>query len=188
MNANRNIAVAVFGGIGIIFMLISSVMLAVAINQLLQEQRYQVGNCTITARRLAQEISTQSNTQNNTTSSSIVYAANFSFQVRTIDGRSYGANGYDGSDVYTSDYEGQQALVDRYTVGQAYQCWYNPANPSQAVLVRNPNWFFFILGGGFLLIGALFAVIGLLVLLGRFRVGRTYTNVVINLDQPPGDF
>jgi hypothetical protein len=159
------------------FMLFALVLLAVAANQMLQEQRYQSGQCTITARQLQHEvsISTSTNSNGSTTSKTStrtdVYAPYFEYTVRTADGRSYTASGYDGSDSYTSDRAGQQAIVDRYNIGQSYQCWYNPANPTQAILVRQPDWVVILIGGGFLLFGGLFATVGILALLGLFRPG-----------------
>jgi Protein of unknown function (DUF3592) len=93
--------------------------------------------------------------------------------VRTTEGRSYRASGYDGSESYTSDRAGKQAIVDRYTIGQRYPCWYNPAHPTQAILVRQPNWVVILIGGGFLLLGALFATVGITRPPGPLRASRT---------------
>jgi hypothetical protein len=163
--------------LGTIFILVALVMLAFAGNQMLQEQRYQSGQCTITARQLRHELSTSTTTHNNgnttytTSTTTDVYAPYFEYAVHTADGRSYPASGYDGSDNYTSDRAGQQAIVDRYTIGQSYQCWYNSANPTQAILVRQPDWVMILIGGGFLLLGALFAAVGILQRPGLFRPG-----------------
>ena len=167
---------------GGISMLVALLLLAIAGHQVLQEQGYQSGQCTIIAKQLQHEVSTTSNTtySNNgnnstaytTTTTSDVYAPYFRYTVHTADGRSYPASGYDGSDSYTSDLVGQQAIVDHYNIGQRYQCWYNPANPTQAILVRQPDWVLILIGGGFLLLGGLFATIGIVMLLGLFGSAR----------------
>jgi hypothetical protein len=118
----------VFLLLGTIFMLVGLALLAFAVIQRVQEQGYQAGQCTITAKQLQHEVS-------------------------------------------TSDRAGQQAIVDHYNIGQIYQCWYNPADPNQAILVRQINWVVILKGGGFLLLGILFATIGILTLLGLFRPG-----------------
>jgi hypothetical protein len=164
----------VFTFLGTIFILVAVVLLAIAGNELLQEQGYQSGQCTITARQLLHENSTSTSTYINgtkKTTSTDAYAPYFEYTVRTAGGRSYTASGYDGSNTYTSDRAGQQAIVDQYNIGQSYQCWYNPANPTQAILVRHPDWLFFLIGGVFLLLGGLFAIVGILALLGLFRPG-----------------
>jgi hypothetical protein len=162
----------VFTLLGTIFILVALVLLAFAGNKLLKEQGYQSGQCTITARQLQHEISTSTTTNSNgnkITTNTDVYTPYFEYTVHTADGRSYTASGYDGSDTYTSDRSGQQAIVDHYNIGQSYQCWYNPANPTQAILVRHPDWLLFVIGGSFLLLGGLFATIGILALLGLYR-------------------
>ena len=157
-----------------LFVLLALTLLAFAGYQIIQQQGYQSGQCTITARQLQYEITTSTNTNSNGTQtirSIDEYAPYFEYTVHAPDGRSYTASGYDGSDTYTSDLAGQQAIVDHYNVGQSYQCWYNPANPTQALLVRHPDWLFFLVGGGFLLVGGLFAIVGILMLLGLFKLG-----------------
>ncbi len=158
--------------IGIIFMVVALIFLAIAVNQLLQERKYQPGQCTITARQLQQELSSNTTTHRNgnntytTTTTTNVYAPYFEYTVHTFDGRIYPASGYNGSSTFTSDRVGQQAIVDRYSVGQSYQCWYNPARPTQAVLVRQANWLAFLLGGIFLLVGGIIAIVGVFMLMG----------------------
>jgi hypothetical protein len=167
----------VFLLVGAVPMLVAFILLAVAGNQMLQEQGYRSGQCTITARQLQHEVSTTTqthksgNTTYTTSTTADVYAPSFAYTVRTADGRSYPASGYDGSNTYTSDRAGQQAIVDHYNIGQSYQCWYNPANPTQAILVRQPDWLLILIGGVFLLVGGLFAAIGTFALLGSFRPG-----------------
>ena len=160
--------------LGTIFTFVALALLAFAGYQMLQEQGYQSGQCTITARQLLHEISTSTTTDSNgnkTIKSIDEYAPYFEYTVRAADGRSYTASGYDGSDSYTSDRAGQQAIVDHYNIGLSYQCWYSPANPTQAILVRQPDWALILIGGVFLLVGVLFLIVGILTLLGLIRPG-----------------
>ena len=151
------------------FMLVGLILLGIAGYQLIQQQGYQSGQCTITAKQLRHEVSTTTSTTNNgstttrTTTSQDVYAPYFEYQVHTANGQSYQSSGYDGSDSYTSDRDGQQAIVDRYTIGQSYQCWYNPAHPTQAVLIRQLNWVLIIIGGIFLLVSLFIGSIAFLI-------------------------
>lgn len=165
----------VFTFIGTVFIVVSVILLVVGGSQMLREQGYQSGQCTITNKQLQHQVSTTTTTEtrNNQTythtTDTDVYAPHFDYTVRTADGHSYKANGYDGSDTFTSNQTGQQTIVDQYKTEQSYQCWYNPANPSEAILVRHPNWLVILLGGGFLLLGVLFAVLGVFLIFGLFR-------------------
>jgi len=83
-----------------------------------------------------------------------------------IDGKTYRTWVYDIRKGYSSGREEKQAILNRFTVFTAnnpkqYPCWYNPANPEVAVLVRGYSWwiwlvlvvpvsFILIGGGGFL--------------------------------------
>lgn len=156
-------------------MFVGLILLAIAGNQVLQEQKYRPGQCIITAKQLEHDISTTTSTNSNggkTTTSTDVYAPYFEYIVHTADGRSYSASGYDGSNTYTSDRGGQQAIVDHYNIGQSYQCWYDPANPARAVLVRQLNWLLIIIGGVFLLAGAFFTILVLFAFRGPSRIRR----------------
>ena len=138
---------------GVLFVLISAVLLAASMNEYSQLQRYQTGKCTITAKQLLQQEVTQTQVQTingHTTTTTITmqeYRPNFQFTVQTTDGQSFSAQGYDAFSSTTSDRTSQQAIVDQYTVGATYPCWYNPVNPSQAVLARPSNGAIFFRGG-----------------------------------------
>jgi hypothetical protein len=170
----------VFLLIGAIFMLVGLSFLAIAIALSVQQQGYKAGQCTITAKQLLHELSTSTTTNTNSngtiTSTSFsttdVFTPYFEYTVRTADGRNYMAYGYDGSNTYTSDRSGEQAIVDRYNIGQSYQCWYNPADPTHAILVRQTDWLFILIGGAIVLFGLLFVAVGILFLLGLFGSAR----------------
>jgi Protein of unknown function (DUF3592) len=160
---------ALFIVLGGIFVLISIVLVVFFVSNVSQLQRYQAGNCMITAKQLLQEEQHKTHTSNGHTSTTTttVYVPDFQFTVQTADGRRYAARGYDALGTFSSDRSSQQALVDQYTVGKTYPCWYDPANPTQAVLTRQFNWFVFFIPGLFLFIGGLFVIIGFVLLRKR---------------------
>jgi len=160
---------ALFIVLGGIFVLISIVLLVFFMSNVSQLQKYQSGNCTITAKQLLQEEQRKTHTNNGhtTTTLTTVYVPDFQFTVHTADGHTYAARGYDSLGTFSADRSSQQALLDQYTVGKTYPCWYNPANPTQAVLTRQFNWFVFFIPGLFFIIGGLFVIIGFVLLRKR---------------------
>jgi len=100
-----------------------------------------------------------------------VYGPDFEFTVQTADGRRYTAQGYDMLGTRSSNQSNEQAIVDQYTVGKTYPCWYNPANPTQAVLTRQFNWFVFFIPGLFFFIGVVFAIVGFVLVRKRLYNG-----------------
>lgn len=60
-----------------------------------------------------------------------------------VDGESYKIWTYDIwslSGWYSSGLEEKQADLNRFNVGGRYECWYDPSDPRQAVLVRGYSW------------------------------------------------
>ncbi len=90
------------------------------------------------------------------------YRPDFQFTVQTADSQSYQAQGYDAFSSATSDRTSQQAIVDQYTVGETYPCWYNPANPSQAVLTRPSSGAVFFAPVLCLFVGGVFVIVGII--------------------------
>lgn len=73
-----------------------------------------------------------------------------------LGGKAYRIWTYDVRGAYSSDQHNKRAILDQFTVGETYICWYNPDDPSQAVLVRGYSWWLwltFIVPVSFLLIG-----------------------------------
>jgi len=75
--------------------------------------------------------------------------------------RHYDISYYDGREGYISGQENAQAILDGfelYSVSQkTYPCWYDPANPGVAVLVRGygwVSWLIFTVPISFIIIGA----------------------------------
>ncbi len=63
---------------------------------------------------------------------------------------------YDVARAWLSSREDAQRMLDRIDVGREYYCWYDPLDPTRAVLVRGYSWWFWLL----LLVPAGFIVIG----------------------------
>ncbi len=159
----------IFTGIGGLFLLIAIGLSLFFVYSYSQLQSYTAGQCTITAKQLLQQTQQQSETHTRsngstytTTTTITTYAPDFQFTVHTANGRIYSAHGYDQLNTSSSDQFSEQAIVDQFTVGQTYPCWYNHAHPSQAVLTRQFDWFLLFIPGLFFFIGGLFFVIGIL--------------------------
>ncbi len=89
-------------------------------------QTYQQGFCTIES----------GTTEYHSTKSGSYYTPDFQYTVHTGDGQQAEASGYDAptNAEYDTQDEARQ-VVDSYNIGQTYSCWYNPADPTHAVLV-----------------------------------------------------
>jgi len=64
---------------------------------------------------------------------------------------------YDITEMFTGGRERSEAAVAQFEVGKQYPCWYNPANPGEAVIVRGYSGWLYLL----LLIPTSFIVIGI---------------------------
>ena len=154
--------------LGGIFVLVAVALVIYFVSIFSQLQGYQAGQCTIMAKQLLQrqeeqkEVSSSNGRSHTRTTTTTVYQPDFQFMVQTADGRRYAARGYDAFESASSDRASQQAIVDQYSVGKTYPCWYNPAMPAQAVLTRQFNWFLFIIPGVFFFVGGMFLIVGIL--------------------------
>ena len=73
-----------------------------------------------------------------------------------VAGKTYVTTTYDIHGSYSSDRQESQAALARFQPGRQYPCWYDPAEPDIAILVRGYRWWFwltFLIPGSFLLIG-----------------------------------
>lgn len=52
---------------------------------------------------------------------------------------------YEITDVHTLDRARSLALLDQFTVGRDYPCWYDPSDPDRVVLRRGYTWFAWLL-------------------------------------------
>jgi hypothetical protein len=89
-------------------------------------QTYQQGQCTILS----------GTTDYHSSRGGSYYTPDFQYIVTTKDGQQVSTSGYDAP--YQQDYYTQndaQQVVNGYTMGQSYTCWYNPVDPTHAVLV-----------------------------------------------------
>ncbi len=53
-----------------------------------------------------------------------------------VDGRKYEVWTYTAINTFYPDQAAQQLIVDCFTVGATYPCWYDPDRPDKAILVR----------------------------------------------------
>lgn len=73
-----------------------------------------------------------------------------------VNGETYRTWTYDARGAYSAGRQDKQDILDRFAVGEQYLCWYNPADPGEAVVVRGYSWWLwlaFIVPGSFVLIG-----------------------------------
>ena len=45
---------------------------------------------------------------------------------------------------YSTDPEDARAVLDQFVIDKSYRCWYNPAEPDEAVLTRRLNWWIWL--------------------------------------------
>ncbi len=61
-----------------------------------------------------------------------------------VGGATYVVRTYDIRQAFSAGEDDKQAILDRFVVGQEYPCWYDPADPKVAVLVRGYSWWFWL--------------------------------------------
>lgn len=78
-------------------------------------------------------------------------------QIRyVVDGRTYKIWTYDSVGVYSTGQDDKRNVIAGFEVGKQYPCWYDPRDPSKAVVKRGFTWFAWIT----LLLPACFMIIG----------------------------
>ena len=93
-------------------------------------------------------------------SEGVSYRAEINIEYQ-IAGKKYTTTTYDINGTYSSGRESKQEIIDQFDIGRQYVCWYDPADPETAVLVRGytalawillavPATFVLIGGGGFI--------------------------------------
>jgi hypothetical protein len=99
---------------------------------------YVPGTCTILDKRLVSSSDSDGTT----------YKAEFDFEVIVYEGAEAGgtskrfkATGYDGVNVSSSGRSGKEEILAQYIVGNAYPCWYDPSDPTKAVLAMPSAWY-----------------------------------------------
>jgi len=75
-----------------------------------------------------------------------------------VGGETYRIWTFDVHMAYSSGRDDKETALEPFVVGQQRSCWYNPADPSEAVLVRQASWWiwlvmlvpvsFIVIGGG----------------------------------------
>src|SRR2546421_535816 len=86
------------------------------------------GRCTITSKTLYYRFGTSGTSKRRT-----LYAPGFTFTLQTADGSRYDTS---WQRKFIVDRGEQERILDQYSVGEVYSCWYNPAHPTSAVLIR----------------------------------------------------
>ncbi len=87
----------------------------------------------------------------------------------TVNGTTYSCWTYDITQAYRADREEVLAVLQRYRRHQQYRCWYDPADPRRAVLVRGFSgyvWLLLLLPVGLILVGG----VGLVARLVSWRI------------------
>jgi hypothetical protein len=84
----------------------------------------------------------------------------------TVRGRGYRSRKVTAGDYSSSDRSRAEGIVSKYPAGRQVAVRYDPANPSEAVLEPGVPWMSFLM---VILLGVLFAVVGLAGLLGRIK-------------------
>jgi hypothetical protein len=59
----------------------------------------------------------------------------------TVAGREYQTWAYDAVNASSALRWPKERVLESFTVGQGYPCWYDPDDPSEVVLVRGYSWF-----------------------------------------------
>ena len=97
----------------------------VQFHTLLVYQTYQQGRCSIMSSTLERHSAGKH---------SYYYTPLLTYTVQTPNGQRGVASGYDAPQQHFSSTQGRQVL-NSYPVGKTYACWYNPADPTHAVLL-----------------------------------------------------
>jgi len=115
--------------------------------------RYVQGECRILDKRLGESSDSEGGT---------CYRAEFDYEIMVND-QPCRAHGFDTWGIYGGR-DGAEADFRRFLVGETYACWYDPADPREAVLVRRVSWFYL-----FTLVPLLFVAVGAGTLVCRLR-------------------
>jgi hypothetical protein len=148
MTGSTSISQKLYIGIGLLLTLPFVVAALVMIwNNVKTYTIYQTGQCMIISKELRKHRKT--------------YSPSFEFTVSTLDGeRLATASGYDVNRSSSSAQYEHTAVLDRFLVEHTYPCWYHPARPSKAVLVRGFDWESLLILGLSIAIGATIIVAG----------------------------
>jgi hypothetical protein len=137
-----------------------------------QAAHYQSGHCTISSKTLLAFPGMKGTT----------YSPHFTYVVHTIEGKNYKASGYGFVNVSTYR-DDQQTILDSYQVNTEYPCWYDPGQPSHAVLNKDtfgPLFISFVMGLFFSILIALMALF-MLFLIIAFIIGALFPRPVSTL-------
>lgn len=147
-----------------VFLLLGSLLPGIPLMKAYKRLRgYQAGQCRIVATRV---LETQSSVPSGGNSWSMTTTTmsrpECDFIVQMADGQQYQAQGYSALNVFTQFRRRNQAIANGYRVGATYPCWYDPANPTQAILTRTLHWQISVAFGGFFISGCICLIWGIL--------------------------
>jgi hypothetical protein len=92
------------------------------------------------------------------------------------DGRRHDTWTYDAAGVYSNDRAAKEAILAGFIQGRQYPCWYDPADPDRAVLVRDLKWWMLMA-----LIPLVFVVVGIAGLIAGRRRRAEQLRVQVSL-------
>jgi len=126
---------------------------------------YQSGFCTIQYKAVHEIYGTMSTLSSSGTSFNTVrttsYVPKFEYVVYTPDGKEYQAQGYSAGISGYAFQKTAQRIIDQYTVGWVYPCWYHPSNPTEAVLTQHFSMWIFLFPILFIGIGGITLLIAI---------------------------
>lgn len=97
-----------------------------------QAASYPEAQCTILNKKVQESYTTSKKGQRN-----YKYKPILTYTILLSDGRSFQGSGYDVTNSTTSSYTTANEIINQFQVGQTYPCWYDPNNPSHAILNRD---------------------------------------------------
>ena len=152
---------------GSIFLFFAIAFMGVTVGQGLDEVRsytvYQPGLCKIRSKRILEH-----HDEDGTS-----YEPIFEFHVRTSDREQLAAaSGYTATPRYFSPKSRAEAILKAFELEESYECWYDPDQPSKAVLFRDDiPWGEYV---AFTLVPLIIAFFGIVMIRGGVRSSRKH--------------
>jgi hypothetical protein len=136
------IALLIVGGVGLYMLLARLILPEWWANRNFSEHR-----CTVLDKRLGEQ----------PIEGTALYRPEILIEYQLEDGTTHRRWTYDVNHRHTYGMDDAQRIIDQFEQGSEYVCWYDPANPRTAVLVRGFSWWMWLL----LILPASFVVIGI---------------------------
>ena len=97
---------------------------------------YVEGRCVVLDKRVAEHTSRRGGNS--------TYRPEFLIRYEVV-GQKYEVWAYDASDSSSALRWPKERVLEEFTVGEEYPCWYDPDNPSKVVVVRGFGWMTYVL-------------------------------------------